>query len=103
MIAMMVNAQVFKDQWMSDQIRLDPTEKIVVIAGNGHVRKDYGIPNHFPGETLSIGQIEVEADQAAVSDYSPERFDYVFFTPRLDTLDPCEKYKQALEKMKAGN
>ena len=30
----------------------------VLIAGNGHVRRDYGVPNHMEKSTVSIG-IEV--------------------------------------------
>ncbi len=103
MIEMMVNAQIFKDRWMSHRIEIDPMEKAIVIAGNGHVRKDYGMPNHLNAGVLSLGLIEVEADRVVVSDYSPARFDYLLFTPRLDTLDPCEKYKRSLEQMKARN
>ena len=101
MIQMMVAAQIFKDRWMTAQLKQTDAEQKVVIAGNGHVRKDYGIPNHLSEPTLSIGLIEVVADQTVVADYMPERFDYIWFTPRLDTLDPCEKYKEALERMKS--
>ena len=109
MIDMMVGAQVFKDHWMASQISSVLNQQVdestrrrrgVIIAGNGHVRKDYGLPNHLQLKTLSIGLIEVQKNQEKIADYAPERFDYVWFTPRLDDEDPCEKYKKALEKMK---
>jgi len=28
-------------------------------------------------------------------------FDYVWFTPRVDESDPCEKFREQLEKMRA--
>ena len=71
-----------------------------MIAGNGHVRRDYGLPNHLDLETVSIGLIEVRSELMTPQDYAPERYDYVWFTPQLDDVDPCEKYREALENMK---
>lgn len=99
-VAMMMNAQTFKDEWMIKQLRHATGPQTVVIAGNGHVRDDYGLQNHFDGPALSLGIIEVQADQMKAQDYDPQRYDFLFFTPRLDNLDPCEKYKEALKKMK---
>jgi len=113
MLDMMVAAQVFKDHWMASQMTAaldrqplgtsegNPSRRRgVIIAGNGHVRKDYGLPNHIDRKTLSVGLIEVQKDQNAAQSYDLERFDYTWFTPRLDDEDPCQKYKKALEKMK---
>ena len=113
MLDMMVAAQVFKDHWMASQMTsaLDrralegnaasaARRRGLVIAGNGHVRKDYGLPNHIERSTLSIGLIEVQSGQTQPLGYDLERFDYTWFTPRLDDEDPCQKYKRALEKMK---
>ena len=71
----------------------------VVIAGNGHVRKDYGMPNHIDQPHTSIGLVEVVGELKEVLDYAPERYDFVWFSPRLDDIDACEKYKEALRKM----
>ncbi|MEE2837078.1 MAG: ChaN family lipoprotein [Myxococcota bacterium] len=102
MVTMMVAAQVFKDHFMARQLQagLDADQQGVVIAGNGHVRRDYGLPNHLDVETVSIGLIEVRSGLMTPQDYAPERYDYVWFTPRLDDVDPCEKYREALENMK---
>ena len=105
MIDMMVGAQVFKDHWMASQVtsaleREQAGRRAVIIAGNGHVRRDYGLPNHLRQKTMSIGLIEVQKDHLTIADYAPKRFDYIWFTPRLNDDDPCEKYKKALEKMK---
>ena len=100
----MVKAQVFKDRWMSDRINTEaPQAQKVIVAGNGHVRKDYGLPNHLPPDTVAIGIIEVKAAQLKPSDYHPNRYDFLWFTPRLDTLNPCEKYRKALEKMQRAH
>ena len=57
----MTRAQVFKDQFMLRNLMEKSGDKgSVLIAGNGHVRKDYGIPVHAPADlrTVSIGIIE---------------------------------------------
>ncbi|MEE2901208.1 MAG: ChaN family lipoprotein [Myxococcota bacterium] len=101
MVAMMTAAQRFKDHWMVKELREQSGNKpFVLVAGNGHVRKDYGVPNHLGGESISIGFVEVYKDLDHPQDYDVARFDYVWFTPRVDNLDPCEKYKEQLEKMK---
>ena len=100
----MVKAQEFKDRWMSEHLSIgDAATQRVVIAGNGHVRKDYGLPNHLPNTTVSVGIIEVDQGKLSPGDYQPERYDYVWFTPRLDTLNPCDKYRRALEQMKKAH
>lgn len=44
MIGGMVNAQVARDIWMAKLVRAQQPRDVVLIAGNGHVRKDYGVP-----------------------------------------------------------
>jgi hypothetical protein len=80
----------------------------VLVAGAGHARRDRGVPVHIarqaPGAPVaSLAFVEVDpaavkpGDYAArfVSDALP--FDYVWFTPRVDDGDPCDKYKQSLD------
>ena len=101
MVDAMVRAQEFKDRWMLRQLMEGaPGVQRVVIAGNGHVRKDYGIPSHSPPGTVSVGILEVSEGLTRPEDYGAARFDYVWFTPRLDNVDPCVKFKEALEQMK---
>jgi uncharacterized iron-regulated protein len=96
----MVNVQRARDAIMADALisRLDTGA--IVIAGAGHVRKDIGVPvylaSRVPGQRLvSIGFMEVEPGQVAVSDYvRPPAlampFDYVWFTSAAQRDDPCE-------------
>jgi uncharacterized iron-regulated protein len=75
----------------------------ILIAGNGHVRSDLGVPVylHAPGlpdagaRSLSVGLIEVDDDDARAGDF-PRRivaahpgFDYLWFTPPAAREDPC--------------
>ena len=44
MVDGMVDAQVARDIWMAKLIRAQRPRDVVLIAGNGHVRKDVGVP-----------------------------------------------------------
>ncbi|HEY7538566.1 MAG TPA: ChaN family lipoprotein [Methylomirabilota bacterium] len=80
----------------------------VLIAGAGHVRHDRGVPVHLelqaPGATIaSVAFVEVDAAVTKAGDYAQRfgsdtlPFDYVWFTPKVDDADPCEKLKKATE------
>ena len=64
----------------------------VLIAGNGHVRADRGVPWYLdrrrPGaRTVSVGLLEVwDGVENAPADLP---FDYVWFTPRAGNDQPC--------------
>jgi uncharacterized iron-regulated protein len=84
----------------------------VLIAGAGHVRRDRGVPRYLaawtPGAaTVSVALLEVEVDHDDPADTlaalfgSAVPFDYVWFTPRVDALDPCTKFHRQLERMTA--
>jgi uncharacterized iron-regulated protein len=75
----------------------------ILIAGDGHVRADLGVPVylHAPGmpdadaRSLSIGFVEAKAEDERAGDF-PRRllpdhpgFDYVWFTPPARREDPC--------------
>ena len=89
--------------------RLSGRDGAVLIAGNGHVRADWGVPWHLgrlAPETriLTIGLLEVEPGAIRPGNYrhvfevdrSP--FDFLWFTPRVDLLDPCEVFAEQLER-----
>ena len=73
----------------------------VLIAGNGHVRRDFGVPHylaHYPqgDDVRVVGFIEVDAAQRAPTDYvtagAPE-YDYIAFTPQTPRPDPCKELR----------
>jgi hypothetical protein len=83
----------------------------ILIAGAGHVRIDYGVPIHLtamaPGkQVISIAFVEVDNQKTEPQDYAqPARkgrlpFDYVWFTPRVDDEDPCEKFRSQFDQLK---
>ena len=80
----------------------------VLIAGNGHVRKDRAVPMFLDegdkeSKIVSIALIEVVRDAFDPKDYQSfdaSKYDFVWFTPRIDEIDPCEKFRGQLERMK---
>ena len=88
---------------MSEHLSIGDAATQRVVIGQWTRCKDYGLPNHLPNTTVSVGIIEVDQGKLSPGDYQPERYDYVWFTPRLDTLNPCDKYRRALEQMKKAH
>ena len=92
----MVAAQRARDAIMAQSLQAHAPA--VLIAGNGHVRRDFGVPHylaHYPqgDEVRVVGFIEVDAARPEPADYvtagAPE-YDYVVFTPRTPRPDPCQ-------------
>jgi uncharacterized iron-regulated protein len=115
MIEKMIEAQRRRDAVMADALVAANSNSAwkgaVLIAGFGHVRKDFGVPLYLrriaPNKTVvSVAMVEVNAEALSPSQYAALLhsaslpFDYVIFTPRTDDRDPCEKFRAGLEKMK---
>lgn len=71
---------------------------VVLITGNGHARKDRGVPVYIAEiapelEIVTLGQIE-EGGQSAPGEYP---FDYVWTTVRHEREDPCEVFRKPKE------
>ncbi len=77
----------------------------VLIAGNGHVRNDWGVPfvlrEDKPGKSaLAIGILEVEDGAETLNAYAAPYqaalipFDYVVFTPAGEDIDYCARFKR---------
>jgi uncharacterized iron-regulated protein len=78
----------------------------VLIAGSEHVRRDRGAPRPLAqlapdARIATLGFVEIDPlDPDALPDATAP-FDYVWLTPRVDLEDPCDKYREALEKLRA--
>jgi uncharacterized iron-regulated protein len=87
------HAQRLRDAAMARALIRDATpDGAVLIAGNGHVRRDRGVPAYLPaGESVSVGFVELEpgedADKAAHELRSS--YDYVWFIAPEQRPDPC--------------
>ena len=103
----MVDIQWARDARMAEAlVREGQRDGAVLIAGAGHVRTDRGVPFHLqrraPGATIvSVAFLEVDATVDAPAGYATRfegalPFDYVWFTPRVDTDDPCARLRAHL-------
>ena len=82
--------------------------RAVLIAGNGHVRKDWGVPAVLSqldpaGSILSIAQIEVSEGMDSPTEYrelsSAQRLhDFVIFTPRSEIRDHCAELRKRFKR-----
>jgi uncharacterized iron-regulated protein len=105
----LVLAQRIRDAAMAQALVDDATPNgAVLIAGNGHVRDDLGVPVylHAPGQpgvrstSISVGFLEAGTDEAK-ADAFPQAlvaanpgFDYVVITPAIERPDPCAAFRR---------
>jgi uncharacterized iron-regulated protein len=116
----MIDAQRVRDGEMARALMagraLPETDGAVLIAGNGHVRADRAVPWYLarldPAATVvAVGVLEVPRDMPAdpapadlmpgdVAAGAAPAFDLLVFTPALEDVDPCEKFRAQLERMR---
>lgn len=93
----MIAAQRARDAVMAQILQQHASSGVVLIAGNGHVRRDFGVPFYLqahtaPEKIIAVGFIEVQDGLKAPGEYydsaSPE-YDYIVFTARMAREDPC--------------
>ncbi len=113
MLPAMANVQRYRDATMADQL-LDSGIRTgaVLIAGNGHVRKDRGVPWYIrerdvSATVASLMIVEADAETAKPGDYiqkAPDGTpvaDYVWFTPSKKRPDPCKGLAKHFSKSAA--
>ncbi len=99
----MVNVQVARDQFMARLIEANAARGVVLLAGNGHVRKDIGVPRWLSAvtqaKTTSHGYLETGDDTGAVkSGAANTAYDTVNFTAAQKRDDPCEAMRGKVSK-----
>jgi uncharacterized iron-regulated protein len=94
--ARMAQAQVARDQFMAQVVQAHAERGVVLLAGNGHVRTDLGVPLWLPAavraRTEAIGVLE-QGDKVTA-------FDRRVFTPVQQRPDPCEAMRAARKPAK---
>jgi uncharacterized iron-regulated protein len=106
LLTAMVAAQQLKDAWMAERLLAQaPATGAALIAGGVHVRRDRGVPRylarHGAGDAVIIDFAEVHPSGPSVADYVDDgAYDYVWFTPAANDEDPCERFREMLERMK---
>jgi uncharacterized iron-regulated protein len=103
-IGAMIDIQRVRDATLADAL-LRVGVPAVLVAGAGHARKDRAVPLYLARRAperhvLSIAFVEVSRQVGDDDLADLERgYDFLWFTPRVDDLDPCERFKRELEKM----
>lgn len=105
--------QRLRDARMADAMLVSDTKGAVLIAGNGHVRSDRGVPWYLLRRGIArqdiaiVQHIEVTAGENEPKAYhladgdAAEIADFVVFTPRHPRAEPCEEMRRQMEAMKA--
>lgn len=105
----LIAAQRLRDATMAEVMMSSQPETTVLITGAGHARRDYGVPFYIAGRApsatvLSIGLTEVRPQQQGPVDYVDRLegldapFDYLWFTGRTVSDDPCEQFRDQLKE-----
>jgi uncharacterized iron-regulated protein len=88
MVSPMAKAQIARDVVMAETMRTHAATGVVLVAGNGHVRKDIAVPFWLARDGLApraVGFLEPASDPAA--------FDEVQRIPATQRADPCAQFK----------
>ncbi len=102
-VAGMVRVQRARDAMMADRLAtVGGRAGGVLIAGNGQVRTDRGVPWYLArmrphARILSVGLLEVLDGIDTVPAALP--FDYVWFTPRAGDGQPCAAADPTLQRL----
>ena len=94
----MVGAQVARDQFMARLLEANAAQGAWLLAGNGHVRTDIGVPRWLSAATrarsVAIGLLEP-------GDASAPAFDLALTTAAQPRPDPCEGMRGIQTKRKS--
>jgi len=100
MLAPMALAQRARDAALADAMLQAPTgTRVVLIAGNGHVRSGLGVPHYLRSAGIPAGQIAtvgyLERPAADGPPAADERADYDFSATAapVQRADPCDAFK----------
>jgi uncharacterized iron-regulated protein len=100
----MMRVQRARDAMMADRLAATSGRGGgVLIAGNGHVRKDRGVPWYLArlrpgGRSVSIGLLE--AQDGVPEPPAGQPYDYVWFTSRADDGgEPCDLHDAELRQL----
>jgi uncharacterized iron-regulated protein len=88
----LARVQLARDAVMAGALREHGARGGVLLAGNGHVRRDLGVPRWLPESdrprVFAVGYLE-EGDEPP-----PGAFDAVVVTARAERPDPCEAFRR---------
>ncbi len=113
MVEAMIATQRARDAVLADALLgASGSDGAVLVAGAGHVRGDRGVPIYLGRRApkrshLVLGFVEAPSGGGETADLEgqasqlvPASFDLIWFTPRVDDEDPCERFRDQLEKLR---
>jgi len=87
----MARAQYARDAFMAAMLREHAARGVVLLAGNGHARRDLGVPRWLaavdPARVVAVGFLETGSATPAGA------FDAVVRAPPAARDDPCERFR----------
>ncbi len=96
MLPAMARGQLARDAVMASTLNQRPNQGLVLLAGNGHVRRDIGVPHWLNAvsrtRTLAIGFLEESRASKLES-----AFDAVVRTVAAERVDPCIEFTQRMK------
>ena len=101
-LAPMARAQIARDIVLARSLRPYLARGVVLLSGNGHVRKDIGVPVWLSADerrdVLSIGLLERDPEKAILdaAEHSAQ-FDVVIETAAAERPDPCVALRKRLQ------
>lgn len=97
MLPGMVQAQRARDAALAQAMlsaKAAGARQVVLIAGNGHVRRDVGVPAYLVASGVAPADIEAVGYLEDASDVRPGLYDRVERSPAPDRGDPCAAFKR---------
>jgi uncharacterized iron-regulated protein len=94
MVEPMVNAQTARDVMFAKLIADYAPQGVVLIAGNGHVRKDLGVYRWLPDEIKPDVKIFGYVEPGGISS---TWYDEVRVVPAHKRADPCEAFRKRMQ------
>ena len=86
----MVQGQIARDIWMAIIVNNFKDRMVILIAGNGHVRKDAGVFQWLYPENQSQTKVYGYVERSEKSD--ADWFDHVHLMRSIDREDPCQVF-----------
>jgi uncharacterized iron-regulated protein len=97
----MARIQIARDQRLSEVAAsaLQPGQTVLLVAGNGHVRRDLGVPLHLPSgqdhHVLMLLPTQTGAEQALTADAQAHT---VWPTPPGPDTDHCAELREQMKR-----
>ena len=95
----MARAQFARDAFMAHVLDEHAARGAVLLAGNGHARRDFGVPRWLAldsARVVSIGFLEIDSAMPAGA------FDAIVRAPAAARDDPCERFRRAPTRLSAS-